>query len=155
MVLDYPALMVLNWMQCVRRSVARHCMCEVNAMAQRIKSIAGHRSPDYLDTHRSSDNGVTRVWIEADGRTIGSATVSREGTTITMVFAMAHGHVPVAGRSRLVNVVFGLPEVQAKRRVQVALPIGDPDLLAGVRAHVDDPRVHAAGATCLIEAMAR
>lgn len=155
MVLDYPRQMVLNWRQCWRRSVVQHWLCEVNAMAQRIEGAAGHRSPDYLDTHRSSDNGVTRVWIEAEGRTIGSATVSREGTTITMVFAMAHGHLPVAGRSRLVNVVFGLPEVEARRPVQVALPIGDPDLLAGVREHLDDPRVHAAGATCLIEAMAR
>ena len=124
-------------------------------MAQREGSLAGQSSPDYLDAHSRSDNGVTRVWIEAEGRTIGSATVSRDGTTVTMVFAMAHGHIPVTGRRRLVNAAFSLPEVQAKRSLQVALPIGDADLLDGVRAHVQDVQLRAAGSTCLIEATAR
>ena len=62
------------------------------------------------------------------------------------------GHLPVGTRTRLVDAVLDSPEVSSSEHVQVALPVGDTEILDRVRERCDPDEVRAAGATCLVEA---
>ena len=62
------------------------------------------------------------------------------------------GHLPVGTRTRLVDAVLDTPEVSSCKHVQVALPLGDTEILDRVRERCDTDDVRAAGATCLVEA---
>jgi hypothetical protein len=52
----------------------------------------------------------------------------------------------------LVDSVFRLAQLGPARRVQVAMPLGDSELLDRLHDHLGDVHTRAAGATCLIEA---
>jgi hypothetical protein len=62
------------------------------------------------------------------------------------------GHLPAGTRERLVDAVLDAPEVSARQHVQVALPLGDTEILDRIRERCDTGDVRAAGATCLVEA---
>ena len=60
--------------------------------------------------------------------------------------------LPVGARTRLVDAVLDAPEVRLCQHVQVALPLGDSEILDRVRERCDTEEVRAVGATCLVEA---
>ena len=62
------------------------------------------------------------------------------------------GHLPAGTRTRLVDAVLDTPEVSSCTHVQVALPLGETEILDRVRERCDTGDVRAAGATCLVEA---
>lgn len=73
----------------------------------------------------------------------------------TMVRASLHvesGHLPVGTRKRLVDAVLDSPEVSSSEHVQVALPLGDTEILDRIHQRCDPADVRPAGATCLVEA---
>ena len=58
----------------------------------------------------------------------------------TMVRASLHvesGHLPVGTRKRLVDAVLDSPEVSSSEHVQVALPLGDTEILDRIRQRCD------------------
>jgi hypothetical protein len=78
--------------------------------------------------------------------------VVNNGRFLQLTFEIARGHLPVTARRELVNTVFALPELAASCMVQAAIPMGDADLLAELRARLADVNTRAAGVTCLIDA---
>jgi len=51
-----------------------------------------------------------------------------------------------------VDAVLDTPEVSSCEHVQVALPLGDTEILDRVRERCEPEEVRAVGATCLVEA---
>ena len=62
------------------------------------------------------------------------------------------GHLPAGTRQRLVDAVLDDPEVSSREHVQVALPLGDAEILDRIRERRDASDTRAAGASCLVEA---
>ena len=61
------------------------------------------------------------------------------------------GHLPAGTRGRLVDAVLDDPEIRLRNRVEVALPLGDTEMLNRVRERCFGAVTRAAGVTCLIE----
>jgi hypothetical protein len=90
---------------------------------------------------------------DEDGRHMAAADI--EVVDRSEVRASLHvesGHLPVGTRTRLVDAVLDTPEVSSRERVQVALPLGDTEILDRVRERCDTDEVRAAGSTCLVDA---
>ena len=62
------------------------------------------------------------------------------------------GQLPAGTRQRLVDAVLDAPEVSSRKHVQVALPLGDSEILDRIHERCDTSDTRAAGATCLVEA---
>jgi len=94
-----------------------------------------------------------RVRLEVDGRVAGGVRVRRRNDVLFLQFTVAHGHLPRDVRQNLLEQAFLLPELSiASQRVLVTIPLGDVELLQGLQVRLGEVRVHAAGASCLIEA---
>lgn len=103
-------------------------------------------------TRADVDGDRTEVLIEADGTALGDAVVQVDPDAVRISFTMLAGRVPSGVRRELVEAVFALPQLHKRSTVRAALPLGDVELLAGLRAHLADVRTRAAGSTCLVEA---
>lgn len=112
-------------------------------------SRQGHVAP----THQQPERHVHHV--EVGGGAVASADLSADGTVVRLRITLPHGRLSVAGCRDLVEAVFQLPELTEHCAVQATIPLGEPELLAGLRAHLTDVRTRAAGASCLIEASVR
>jgi hypothetical protein len=66
--------------------------------------------------------------------------------------SVAPGHLPRGAREALLDAVFAFGELQQSCVVQASIPLGDSELLDGLRAHCTNLKSRAAGATCLVEA---
>ncbi|MDQ2749680.1 MAG: hypothetical protein M3Y44_09175 [Actinomycetota bacterium] len=112
-----------------------------------------HGVPQVSAAARVTIEGTTsRVAIEDGGASCGQAVVVNDSRFLQLTLEIARGHLPVTARRELVNAVFALPELAASRMVQAAIPIGDAELLAELRARLADVHTRAAGSTCLIDA---
>jgi hypothetical protein len=90
---------------------------------------------------------------DATGRLLATAAIDLADPLI--VRATLHietCHVPPGTRARLVDAVLEVPEVAARSRLQVALPLGDTEILERVRERCERTQTRAAGVTCLVEA---
>jgi len=100
------------------------------------------------------DRARPRVSVDdEDGRPVASADI--EVVAPCAARASLHvepGHLPVGARTRLVDAVLDAPEVRLCQHVQVALPLGDSEILDRVRERCDTEEVRAVGAPCLVEA---
>jgi hypothetical protein len=94
-----------------------------------------------------------QIVIENDfGRLIAGADI--ELVDALLARASLHveaGHLPIGTRGRLVDAVLDDPEVRSRQRVQVALPLGDTEMLDRVRERCLDVVPRAAGVSCLID----
>jgi hypothetical protein len=93
---------------------------------------------------------------DEDGRLVGVADI--EVVNLWQARASLHvesGHLPVGARQRLVDAILDAPEISSRQHVQVALPLGDGEILNRIRQRCDIDEVRAAGATCLVEATFR
>ena len=61
------------------------------------------------------------------------------------------GQLPSGTRARLVDAVFDDPDVRTRRRIEVALPLGDTEILDRVRERGAIVATRPAGSTSLIE----
>jgi hypothetical protein len=82
------------------------------------------------------------------------ATVVDHGSHVDVTLSVVAGHHSPALRADLLDAVFGLDRLRDGTPVSVALPMGDAELLLGVTDRRPLARIHAAGATCLIDAPA-
>lgn len=89
--------------------------------------------------------------IEQDGRQLAAARLYEHGHVVELQFVVT-GTPPAALRQRLIDQVFARPEMRAPRPMQASLPLGDADLLDGLRRHCTTWHSRAAGATCLVDA---
>ena len=94
------------------------------------------------------------ISIEQGGRTVASAEVHPAGEP-GVVHSDLHaesGQLPSGTRSRLVDAVLELPQVDEAERLVATMPLGDTEMLDRVRERCDDVHAHAAGATKIVEA---
>lgn len=95
---------------------------------------------------------VSRVLVQDDGRPIAHVDVSDNGAAVNLRFSVNRGHLPMRARRLLVEAAFDLPPLKEQRPVHATLPLGDVDLLAGLRRHCTHVASRAAGATLLVDA---
>ena len=86
-----------------------------------------------------TDRARSRISVDdEDGRHVAAADI--EVMAPSEVRASLHvesGHLPVGTRTRLVDAVLDTPEVSSCEHVQVALPLGDTEILDRVRERCD------------------
>lgn len=101
-----------------------------------------------------TDHERPRISVDdEDGRCVAAADLQVvDGSAVRASLHVEPGHLPAGTRTRLVDAVLDAPEVSASEHVQVALPLGDTEILDRVRERCDTEEVRAAGATCLVEA---
>ncbi len=109
--------------------------------------------PDTVNCSVTTDGSTSRVRVETEGRLVAAADVVEDGSVVRLDFGVDRGHLPVQVRRSLVDAVFDLPVLQTARPVQAAFPLGDVDLLSGLRTHCHDVEARAAGSTCLVDAV--
>jgi hypothetical protein len=92
--------------------------------------------------------------INVDGRAVATADVEQHDWP-GVVRAAVHvesGHQPPGTRARLVDAILDLPEVRTQQRLEIALPIGETEILQRLHERCDRVRTRPAGATCLVDA---
>jgi hypothetical protein len=98
------------------------------------------------------DHAEPDVAIDDDGRRLAAAEIDlADQSTARVSLHVEAGHIPPGTRARLVDAVLDAPEVAARQHVQVALPLGDSEILERIRQRCDETEARAAGATCLVE----
>jgi hypothetical protein len=75
-----------------------------------------------------------------------------DGTVRASMYAKSE-HVRPGDRASLVDAVMDLPEVQACKRMQAAVPRGDAESVQRLRERTDDTVLRAAGASTLVDAI--
>ena len=97
-------------------------------------------------------NEDRHVSIDVHGETLAHATISDpdgKGESRVDVHTES-GHLPVGARRRLADAVHEVvTEVQADR-VVATVPMGDAELVEGMRHHLNDVELRAAGSTGII-----
>jgi len=94
------------------------------------------------------------VEIDIGGRVVATADVERPESAgpVRAVLYVESGHLPTGSRTRLVDAMFDLPELQGGEHLEAAVPIGDAEILDRLRQRCVEVRTRPAGATCLVEA---
>ena len=93
------------------------------------------------------------VSITAGGEILAEATISApdgEGEALVNVH-MASGHLPVGARRRMADAIHEAVTEDRADRITATVPLGDAELVEGIRDHLDDVELHAAGATSIIQ----
>jgi hypothetical protein len=95
------------------------------------------------------------VEVKVGDQTVAAADVTTgegaEGTARTSLHA-ASGHIAPGSRASLVDAVMDLPEVQASRRLEATVPLGDGESLERLRQRTVDSVTRPAGSTALLDA---
>lgn len=90
---------------------------------------------------------------DEDGRQVGTADIHVvDDSAVRASLHVEAGQLQPGTRERLVDAVLDAPEVSSRRHVQLAVPLGDTEMLARVRDRSDSDETRAAGASCLIDA---
>ena len=102
----------------------------------------------------SRDERHTHVEVDVDGDVVATADVQQhdEHGVVRASLQVEPGHHPTGSRTRLVDAVLDLPEVQDQQRLEATLPIGDRELLERLRQRSEDMQTRPAGATALVDA---
>jgi hypothetical protein len=101
-----------------------------------------------------SDGARPQISIDdEEGRQVGMAAIDVvDDSTVRASLHVEPGHLEPGTRARLVDAVLDAPEVSSRRHVEVAVPLGDGEMLDRVRERSDNERSRAAGTSCLIDA---
>jgi hypothetical protein len=90
---------------------------------------------------------------DQEGRQVGVAAIHVvDDSTVRASLHVEAGHLEPGTRARLVDAVLDAPEVSSRRHVEVAVPLGDSEMLDRVRERSDSDSSRAAGTSCLIDA---
>ena len=98
-----------------------------------------------------TDGATAHVLVESGGHQVATADVVDGVDAVQLRVSVDHGHLPMQVRRTLLDAVFDLPALQRSRPLQASVPLGDVELLAGLRAHCTTVGTRAAGATCLVD----
>ena len=94
----------------------------------------------------------TEIVHDEDGRRVASADIKVVAEAARASLSVEAGYVPAGTREHLVDVVLDSPEVNASHHLEVAIPLGDADMLHRIRERCDTAETRAAGSSCLINA---
>jgi hypothetical protein len=79
------------------------------------------------------------VYVQRSGKRVAMATlVLDDADGIDLSCLIDAGHLPVGVREELIDAIFAVPEVQARRRIRATIPLGDTSLLNAIRDHCRD-----------------
>lgn len=93
---------------------------------------------------------------DEEGRLLAAADIDLTDPSVARVVLHVQArNAPPGTRSRLVDAVLAVPEVAARRHLQVALPLGETEILERVRERCDGSQARAAGFTCFVDADVR
>ena len=93
------------------------------------------------------------VSIRAHGETLAEATISppdSDGEARVDVHTES-GHLPAGARQRLADAIHEVVTDDHAERISATVPMGDAELVEGIRGHLNDVVLRAAGATSIIE----
>jgi hypothetical protein len=93
------------------------------------------------------------VSIRAHGETLAEATISppdSDGEARVDVHTES-GHLPAGARQRLADAIHEVVTDDHAERISATVPMGDAELVEGIRGHLSDVELRAAGATSIIE----
>jgi hypothetical protein len=101
-----------------------------------------------------TDPHVHHLEIKEGEETVAAADVTIPPGTGTAQASLraAPGQIPPGRRTRLVDAVMDLPDVQDSTRLEAALPLGDSETLARLRERSENATTRAAGASALLDA---
>ena len=103
----------------------------------------------------SNPDTPRHIEVKDGDQTVAAADVTTaegaEGTARTSLHA-ASGHIAPGSRASLVDAVMDLPEVQASRRLEATVPLGDGEALERLRQRTEDAVTRPAGSTALLDA---
>lgn len=93
-----------------------------------------------------------QITVEEDGQVLAQATVSvpDENNESRAQVNVAPGHLPVGTRQKVVDAVHEAVTEDHADRLTATVPIGDAELVEGMRSNLDDVELRAAGATSII-----
>ena len=94
-----------------------------------------------------------QISVEEDGQVLAQATISmsdEDGEARAQVH-VAPGHIPVGTRQKVLDAVHEAVTEGHAKRLTAAVPCGDAELVEGIRQHLDDVQLRAAGATSIIQ----
>ena len=95
----------------------------------------------------------TQIRVEQDGQVLAQATVSvtEETSEARAQVHVAPGHIPVGTRRKVADAVHEAVTEDHARHLTATVPLGDAELVEGIRSHLNDAQLRAAGATSIIE----
>lgn len=93
-----------------------------------------------------------QIKVEEDGQVLGRATVSfsPEDSQARAQVQMAPGHLPVGTRQKMADAVHAAVTEDNAERLTATVPMGDAELVEGIRSHLTGVELRAAGATSII-----
>lgn len=95
------------------------------------------------------------VEVKDEDKTVATAEVTPlddSGETVRTSLLPPSGATPPGSRATLVDAVVDLPEVQASRRLQATVPLGDTEALERLRERTEGTVTRPAGSTALVDA---
>ena len=94
-----------------------------------------------------------KITVEDGGEVVAHATVTTaDGTGEAWAeVSMAPGHLPVGTRQKVADAVHEAVIADHARHLTASVPHGDAELVDGIRDHLSDVDVRAAGASSIIE----
>jgi hypothetical protein len=94
-----------------------------------------------------------KITVEDGGEVVARATViTPDGTGAAHAeVSMAPGHLPVGTRQRVADTVHEAVVADHAAHLTASVPQGDAELVDGIRDHLSDVRMRAAGASTIIE----
>jgi hypothetical protein len=94
-----------------------------------------------------------QISVEEGGSVLAEATVSlaNDNGEAHAQVSVAPGHLPVGTRQKVVDAVHEAVIEDHTQRLRATVPLGDAELVEGLRNHLDDVVLRAAGATSIIE----
>jgi hypothetical protein len=101
--------------------------------------------------------GDREIRVETDGQVLAGATVSavdENGDARAEVY-VCPGHLPTGTRQRVADAVHEAVTEDRVHHLTATLPLGDAELVEGMRHHLTDVDLRAAGATSIIEGNVR
>ena len=107
-------------------------------------------------THNSREITLAddrHVSIKAHGETLVEATISPpdgDGEARVDVHTES-GHLPAGARQRMADAIHEVVTEDEASRISATVPMGDAELAEGIRDHLTDVELRAAGATSIIE----
>ena len=104
-----------------------------------------------MNDHEASRHGEVRIGDQTVAAAEVTTAEGAEGTARTSLHA-ASGHIAPGSRASLVDAVMDLPEVQASRRLEATVPLGDGESLERLRQRTEDAVTRPAGSTALLDA---
>jgi ribulose-5-phosphate 4-epimerase/fuculose-1-phosphate aldolase len=102
---------------------------------------------------RSPMANEKQISVEEGGRVLAEATVSvaDENGQASAQVHVASGHLPVGTRQKVADAVHEAVVAEHTQRLTATVPLGDAELVEGIRSHLDDVQLRAAGATSILE----